>query len=67
MEKDGAATSLERYLLEAGIVNGSELSLAKKLQQREEGPLLMILLHLNFIDIAQLERLWDFDSAAWAS
>jgi hypothetical protein len=57
---------LEQYLLESGILNDRELHLAKKLQQREQGPLLMILLRLNFIDTEQLGRLWDFDSTVWA-
>lgn len=59
--------ALERYLLDQEIVTEGELMLAKKLQRREQGPLLMILLRLNFIDMAQLEQLWDFESAAWVS
>jgi hypothetical protein len=61
-----SSPALEQYLLESGILNDRELHLAKKLQQREQGPLLMILLRLNFIDTEQLGRLWDFDSTVWA-
>ncbi len=60
--------ALEEYLLEAGIVDRSQLSLAKKLQRRQQGPLLMILLELSFIDLDQLRRLLDlgrlYDHAA---
>ena len=59
--------ALEQYLLDREIVTEGELMLAKKLQRREQGPLLMILLRLNFIDMSQLEQLWDFESAAWMS
>ncbi len=61
---------LEEYLLKAGIIDRSQLSLAKKLQHRQQGPLLMILLELSFIDLEQLRRLLDlgrtypFDHAA---
>ncbi|MEL7084364.1 MAG: DUF2949 domain-containing protein [Cyanobacteria bacterium P01_A01_bin.3] len=58
--------ALEQYLLSSGYVDDRELSLAKKLQAREQGPLLMILLRLNFIDTDQLAQLWDFESA-WVS
>lgn len=54
---------LEQHLLTGGYVDARELSLAKKLQVREQGPLLMILLRLNFIDTNQLAQLWDFESA----
>lgn len=55
--------TLEQHLLESGYVDDRELHLAKKLQAREQGPLLMILLRLNFIDTAQLAQLWDFENA----
>ena len=58
--------ALEQHLLSSGYVDDRELSLAKKLQAREHGPLLMILLRLNFIDTEQLAQLWDFESA-WVS
>ena len=58
--------ALEQYLLNSGYVDDRELSLAKKLQAREQGPLLMILLRLNFIDTDQLAQLWDFENA-WVS
>jgi hypothetical protein len=51
--------ALEEYLLETGIIDRSQLSLAKKLQHRQQGPLLMILLELSFIDLEQLSRLLD--------
>jgi hypothetical protein len=60
--------ALEEYLLQAGIIDRSQLSLAKKLQRRQQGPLLMILLELSFIDLEQLRRLLDlgrtYDHAA---
>ena len=58
--------ALEKHLLSNGYVDDRELSLAKKLQAREQGPLLMVLLRLNFIDTNQLAQLWDFESA-WVS
>ncbi|MGK7909369.1 MAG: DUF2949 domain-containing protein [Synechococcus sp.] len=61
------ANALEQYLLDGGFVDGRELDLAKKLQEREQGPLLMILLRLNFIDTDQLAQLWDFEDRAWVS
>lgn len=51
--------ALEKYLLETGIIDRSQLNLAKKLQHRQQGPLLMILLELSFIDLEQLSRLLD--------
>ena len=64
---NSASSLLEQYLLDMGFVDRRELDLAKKLQAREQGPLPMILLRLNFIDTAQLEQLWDFESRAWVS
>ena len=49
--------SLEQYLLDKGIVDNPQLDLAKKLQRRQRGPLLMILLELSFIDLEQLSGL----------
>ncbi|NJL97459.1 MAG: DUF2949 domain-containing protein [Synechococcaceae cyanobacterium SM2_3_2] len=49
--------SLEQYLLDKGIVDSPQLDLAKKLQRRQRGPLLMILLELSFIDLEQLSGL----------
>lgn len=49
--------SLEQYLLEMGIVDCPQLDLAKKLQRRQRGPLLMILLELSLIDLDQWSRL----------
>jgi hypothetical protein len=51
---------LERYLLESAVVNCDQLSLAKKLQAKQEGPLLMILLQLSFIDLQQFSNLVDW-------
>ncbi len=45
---------LEQYLLDSGIVSQAQLDVAKKLQKRQKGPLLMILLELSFIDLDQL-------------
>lgn len=53
---------LEQYLLDSGIVDGAQLSLAKKFQQRQQGPLLMILLQLEFISAEQLSWLWDWEA-----
>jgi hypothetical protein len=55
--------SLEQYLLETGIVDSRQLALAKKLQQRQQGPLLMILLELSFIDLQQLHGLLNLNGA----
>ncbi len=49
--------TLEQYLLDKGIVDNPQLDLAKKLQRRQRGPLLMILLELSFIDLHQLSGL----------
>ncbi|MDX2271439.1 MAG: DUF2949 domain-containing protein [Cyanobacteriota bacterium] len=55
--------TLEQYLLEAGIVDMPQLNLAKKLQRRQQGPLLMILLELSFIDLQQLSGLLNLYGA----
>jgi hypothetical protein len=59
VESDREA-ALERYLLDSGLVDLEQLTLAKKIQARQEGPLLMILLQLNFIDLHQFNRLLDW-------
>ncbi|AFY71084.1 hypothetical protein Pse7367_2831 [Thalassoporum mexicanum PCC 7367] len=51
---------LERYLLESATIDQDQLSLAKKLQAKQEGPLLMILLQLSFIDLQQFSNLLDW-------
>jgi hypothetical protein len=51
---------LERHLLESATLDNEQLSVAKRLQARQEGPLLMILLQLSFIDIKQFSRLLDW-------
>jgi hypothetical protein len=53
-------TALEGYLLDSALVDLEQLTLAKKIQARQEGPLLMILLQLNFIDLQQFNRLLDW-------
>lgn len=52
--------ALEGYLLESALVDLEQLTLAKKIQARQEGPLLMILLQLSFIDLQQFNRLLDW-------
>jgi len=53
---------LERYLLESATVDQEQLDLAKKVQLKQEGPLLMILLQLSFIDLNQFSGLIDWNS-----
>jgi len=55
--------TLEEYLLAAGILNGRQLAVAQRFQQRQHGPLLMILLQLSFITIEQLDNLMNLDFA----
>jgi hypothetical protein len=56
--------ALEGYLLESALVDLEQLTLAKKIQARQEGPLLMILLQLSFIDLQQFNRLLDWTVGA---
>ncbi|MEO0852827.1 MAG: DUF2949 domain-containing protein [Cyanobacteria bacterium J06648_11] len=65
MHSNSPTRVLEQYLLDRGIVDDRELHVAKKIQAREQGPLLMILLRLNLIDTNQLSNLWDIEAAAW--
>lgn len=51
---------LERHLLELSVVDREQLAVAKRWQQRQEGPLLMILLQLSFIDLNQFSGLLDW-------
>jgi Protein of unknown function (DUF2949) len=51
---------LELYLIESDLIDREQLNLAKKLQVRQDGPLLMILLQLNFIDVNQFSGLIDW-------
>lgn len=51
---------LELYLIESDLIDREQLNLAKKLQIRQDGPLLMILLQLNFIDVNQFSGLIDW-------
>ncbi|MEN9204662.1 MAG: DUF2949 domain-containing protein [Thermostichales cyanobacterium SZTDM-1c_bins_54] len=55
--------TLEEYLLAAGILNGQQLAVAQRLQQRQHGPLLMILLQLSFITVEQFDSLINIDFA----
>lgn len=65
MTSESPTPVLEQYLLDRGIIDARELHVAKKIQAREQGPLLMILLRLNLIDMNQLSNLWDIEAAAW--
>lgn len=49
--------ALEQQLLAKGMVNQRQLALAKKLQQQQVGPLLVILLRLRLIDLDQMREL----------
>jgi hypothetical protein len=51
---------LESYLLEHSVLDREQLAIAKKMQARQDGPLLMILLQLSFIDLKQLGGLLDY-------
>jgi hypothetical protein len=51
---------LEQYLIESATVNHDQLMVAKKIQLRQEGPLLVILLQLSFIDLQQFSQLLDW-------
>ncbi len=51
---------LERHLLKLSVVDREQLAVAKRWQQRQEGPLLMILLQLSFIDLNQFSGLLDW-------
>ena len=53
---------LERHLLELSVVDREQLAVAKRWQQRQEGPLLMILLQLSFIDLHQFSGLLDWSA-----
>ncbi len=57
---DPYQSELEDYLLSEAVVNQEQLSVAKRMQARQEGPLLMILLQLSFIDLKQFSRLLDW-------
>ncbi|WP_041429924.1 DUF2949 domain-containing protein [Synechococcus sp. PCC 7502] len=61
---DSDQQELELYLIESALINQEQLNLAKKLQARQEGPLLMILLQLNFIDVNQFSGLIDWTPKA---
>lgn len=54
--------ALEKYLLDLSVVDREQLAVAKRWQERQEGPLLMILLQLSFIDLHQFSGLLDWSS-----
>ncbi len=54
---DPPQSRLEHYLIESGLLNHRQLTLAKKIQNQEQGPLAMILLRLSFITVDQLAPL----------
>lgn len=51
---------LEQYLLESATINQEQLLVAKRMQQRQHGPLLAILLQLSFIDLNQFGYLLNW-------
>ncbi len=51
---------LERHLLELSVVDREQLAVAKRWQERQDGPLLMVLLQLSFIDLHQFSGLLDW-------
>jgi hypothetical protein len=55
--------ALEKYLLDFSVVDREQLAVAKRWQERQEGPLLMILLQLSFIDLHQFSGLLDWSSS----
>jgi hypothetical protein len=57
---DNHQQELELYLLESAVIDEEQLNLAKKMQVRQDGPLLMILLQLSFIDVNQFSGLIDW-------
>ena len=58
--RDAQQIALERYLLETMTVSAEQLAVARKVQARQQGPLLAILLQLSFIDIDTFARLLDW-------
>ncbi len=59
-ETEDQQEALERYLLETSVLSHEQLAVAKRLQARQEGPLLMVLLQLSFIDLQQFSGLLDW-------
>jgi hypothetical protein len=57
---DSDQQELELYLIESALIDQEQLNLAKKMQARQEGPLLMVLLQLSFIDVNQFSGLIDW-------
>ena len=58
---------LERYLLDSSLVDREQLAVAKRWQERQEGPLLMVLLQLSFLDLLQFSGLLDWSSSSRAA
>jgi hypothetical protein len=55
---------LERYLPDSSLVDREQLAVAKRWQERQEGPLLMVLLQLSFIDLQQFSGLLDWSGSS---
>ncbi|MDX1977591.1 MAG: DUF2949 domain-containing protein [Pseudanabaenaceae cyanobacterium bins.68] len=51
---------LEQYLLDSATINQEQLIVAKRMQQRQHGPLLAVLLQLSFINLNQFGYLLDW-------
>ncbi|MFN3361678.1 MAG: DUF2949 domain-containing protein [Pseudanabaenaceae cyanobacterium] len=51
---------LEEYLLASRIINREQLDVAKRMQIRQEAPLLMVLYQLSFINIQQFSQILDW-------
>ncbi len=64
---DASQEKLERYLLETSVIDSEQLTLAKKEQAKQQGPLLMVLLQLGIIDLHQFSGLLDWTLSARGS
>ncbi len=51
---------LEEYLLNSRIIDREQLDVAKRMQLRQEAPLLMVLYQLSFINIHQFSQILDW-------
>jgi aromatic ring-cleaving dioxygenase len=51
---------LEEYLLASRIIDREQLDVAKRMQLRQEAPLLMVLYQLSFINIKQFSQILDW-------
>ncbi len=52
--------TLEEYLLNSRIIDREQLEVAKRMQLRQEAPLLMVLYQLSFINIQQFSQILDW-------